>query len=39
MKEMARYGFILALICMAASASLAGVNKLTKSRIVAQAQA
>lgn len=36
---MARYGFILSLICIAASASLAGVNSLTKSRIIAQAKA
>jgi electron transport complex protein RnfG len=39
MKNMARYGFILALICMVASGLLAGVNSLTKSRIIAQAQA
>lgn len=39
MKEMMRYGFILALICVVASASLALVNALTKSRIMAQAQA
>jgi electron transport complex protein RnfG len=39
MKEIARYGFILASICIVASASLAGVNYLTKSRIIAQAQA
>jgi len=38
MKEMLRYGFILALICIVASASLALVNSLTKSRILAQAQ-
>lgn len=39
MKEMFRYGFILALICMAASASLATMNLITKSRIIAQAKA
>lgn len=39
MREMVRYGFILAMICLVASASLAGVNRLTKSRIIAQAQA
>ena len=38
MKEMLRYGFILALICFVASASLALINSLTKSRILAQAQ-
>jgi len=36
MKEMLRYGFILALICLVASASLAFINSLTKSRILAQ---
>lgn len=39
MKEMLRYGFILALICIVASGLLAGVNYLTKPRIIAQAQA
>ena len=39
MKEMIRYGFILALICAVASGLLAGVNTLTKNRILAQAQA
>jgi electron transport complex protein RnfG len=39
MREMLRYGFILALICTVASASLAVINSLTKSRIMAQAQA
>jgi len=39
MKEMMRYGFILAIICTVASGLLAGVNALTKSRIAAQAQA
>lgn len=38
MKEMARYGFILGLICVVAAGLLAGVNSLTKSRIVAQAE-
>jgi len=38
-KEMVRYGFILAIICMVASGLLAGVNSLTKARILAQAQA
>ncbi len=36
---MLRYGLILGLICTVASASLAVVNSLTKSRIMAQAQA
>ncbi len=36
---MVRYGFILALICFVAAGLLAGVNSLTKSRIIAQAQA
>jgi len=39
MKEMARYGFTLAVICAIASGLLASVNALTKSRIIAQAQA
>jgi electron transport complex protein RnfG len=39
MKEIIRYGLILALICTVASAALATVNYLTKSRIVAQARA
>jgi len=39
MKDMLRYGFILAIICIVASGLLAGVNSLTKSRIIAQAQA
>ncbi len=39
MKEMVRYGFILALICVVASASLALVYSVTKPRIIAQAQA
>jgi len=36
---MVRYGFILALICTLASGLLAGVHTLTKSRILAQAEA
>jgi len=36
---MIRYGFILAFICVVASASLALVNSATKSKIMAQAQA
>lgn len=39
MKEMVRYGFILALICVIASGLLATVNSFTKSKIIAQAQA
>jgi electron transport complex protein RnfG len=39
MKEMLRYGFILALICTLASASLTLVYSLTKSRIMAQQDA
>ena len=39
MKEMIRYGFILTLICVAASALLATMNSITKSRIIAQAKA
>jgi len=39
MKEMVRYGFTLAIICIVASASLAVVNAVTKSKIIAQAQA
>lgn len=38
MKEMIRYGLILALICVVASASLAAVNSFTKPRIIAQAK-
>ncbi len=38
MKEMTRYGLILALICVAASASLATVNSLTQPKILAQAR-
>lgn len=39
MKDLFRYGFILALICALASSLLAGVNYFTKDRIIAQAQA
>ena len=39
MKEMLRYGFILALICVVASGLLAGVNALTRARIMNQASA
>jgi electron transport complex protein RnfG len=39
MKEITRYGFTLALICIIASGLLAGVNSLTKPRILRQAQA
>lgn len=39
MKEMIRYGFVLALICTVASGLLAAVNSLTKPRIIAQAMA
>jgi len=38
-KEMVRYGVILAVICIIASGLLAGMNSLTKARIMAQAQA
>jgi electron transport complex protein RnfG len=37
MKEMARYGFILALICVIAAGLLSGVNMLTRPKIIAQA--
>ncbi len=39
MRETIRYGFVLAVICVVASGLLAGMNSLTKSRIIAQAQA
>lgn len=39
MKEMARYGFVLAFICVIAAGLLAGVNLLTRPKILAQAQA
>ncbi|MBI4982205.1 MAG: RnfABCDGE type electron transport complex subunit G [Candidatus Omnitrophica bacterium] len=38
MKDMLRYGMTLSIICVVASGLLAGVNKLTKAKIVAQAQ-
>ncbi|MFH1640989.1 MAG: RnfABCDGE type electron transport complex subunit G, partial [Candidatus Omnitrophota bacterium] len=38
MKEIFRYGLILGLICVVASGFLAGVNYLTKDRIIAQAK-
>lgn len=38
MKEIVRYGLILALICTIASGLLAGVNYLTKARIIAEAK-
>lgn len=39
MKEMMRYGFILALICVVAAGLLAAVNSLTHPKIIAQTQA
>jgi electron transport complex protein RnfG len=39
MREIVRYGLILSTICAVASASLAVVNSITKSRIIAQAKA
>jgi electron transport complex protein RnfG len=39
MKEMLRYGIVLALICVVASGLLAVVNSFTRPRIIAQAQA
>ncbi|MDD2703549.1 MAG: RnfABCDGE type electron transport complex subunit G [Candidatus Omnitrophica bacterium] len=39
MKELFKYGFILALICMTAAGLLAGINMLTRGRIHNQAQA
>lgn len=39
MKEIVRYGFILALICIIASGLLAAVYSLTKARIIAQLKA
>jgi len=39
MREMVRYGIILAVICTVAAGLLAGVNSLTKPKIIAQAQA
>ncbi|MDP3731713.1 MAG: RnfABCDGE type electron transport complex subunit G, partial [Candidatus Omnitrophota bacterium] len=39
MRQTIRYGFTLAVICVVASGLLAGMNSLTKARIIAQAQA
>jgi len=39
MKETLRYGFTLAIICVVASGLLAGMNSLTRARIITQAQA
>jgi len=39
MKEMVRYGLVLAIICIVAAGLLAGVNSLTKGKILQQAQA
>lgn len=39
MKQMFRYGSILALICVVAAGLLAAVNSFTRPRIIAQAQA
>ena len=39
MRETIRYGFILAVICIVASGLLAGMNSLTRPKIIAQAQA
>lgn len=39
MREAVRYGFILSLICVVASASLSVVNSFTKPRIIAQVKA
>jgi electron transport complex protein RnfG len=39
MKEIARYGFILTLICVISAGLLAGVNVLTRPKILAQALA
>lgn len=39
MKEMVRYGIILSFICMVSSGLLAGVDSLTKEKIVQQARA
>lgn len=39
MKEMMRFGLTLAVICIIAAGLLSGVNLLTKSKIIAQAQA
>jgi len=37
MKEVVRFGFVLSIICIAAAGLLAGVNALTRPRIMAQA--
>jgi len=39
MKEMLRYGLVLAIICIVAVVLLAGMNSLTKGRILQQARA
>lgn len=39
MKEMIRYGLVLSIICIVAAGLLAGVNSLTKGRILEQARA
>lgn len=39
MKDLLRYGFLLALICSIASGLLASVNSLTKEKILSQAKA
>jgi electron transport complex protein RnfG len=39
MKEMVRYGLVLSIICIVAAGLLAGVNSLTKGKILQQAQA
>jgi electron transport complex protein RnfG len=39
MKEMVRYGFVLAVICLSAAGLLAGMDSLTRDRIRAQSQA
>ena len=38
MKEMVRYGLVLAIICIVAAGLLAGVNSLTKGKILQQVQ-
>ena len=39
MREMVRYGLVLAIICIVAAGLIAGVNSLTKDKILQQAQA
>ncbi|MDD5195427.1 MAG: FMN-binding protein [Candidatus Omnitrophica bacterium] len=39
MKEIIKYGIILAVICIVASGALAGVYSITKTKIITQAQA